>query len=431
MKKGLVVLTLLFITATLFAQEDPVLIPYRKGNHWGYCTKNKKLVIDCVYNYATIFQNGYAIVRLNNSWNIIDKKGRYILPLEKEYSKIGKSGGAGTYLVESSQKFGLVDTSGKEIFPCLYDKPFEFYFGNIILYKGGKKGIADTSGKMIMPCLYDVIWPSFSGHPPYVAKFDNKWIFIDHNYKTVTTPFESINPFCDGVAAARMNGKWGLIDTVGNLIAPFEYDAILPTSTPNYLTYRKDDKWGCMDKKGKIIFPAKFCGNLTFDSSGIAITKSIDGYYLIDTSGNTIKKLDCENAKTYVCPKGLIEMCKNKKWGVSDVSGKEIIPYSYQELTVYHNQNLVVAKRRDLYGALNKKGEVIVPFKYDQIDYVSENTIRVKKMGLYGLLVNGKKQLDCEYKRMNVYPEYSIAEVILNNYQQCYIGFDGTKYWED
>lgn len=35
-------------TNKLLAAADPILIPYRKKDKWGFCTPDKKIVIDCV-----------------------------------------------------------------------------------------------------------------------------------------------------------------------------------------------------------------------------------------------------------------------------------------------------------------------------------------------------------------------------------------------
>ena len=47
------------LTDKLLAKpEEPFLIPYRKGDKWGFCDLNKNIVIDCVYEYPK-FLNEY------------------------------------------------------------------------------------------------------------------------------------------------------------------------------------------------------------------------------------------------------------------------------------------------------------------------------------------------------------------------------------
>ena len=37
-----------------------VVIPYRKGNKWGYCAPDKKLLIECIYESVSQFENEIA-----------------------------------------------------------------------------------------------------------------------------------------------------------------------------------------------------------------------------------------------------------------------------------------------------------------------------------------------------------------------------------
>lgn len=54
----------LFLAFTLqtSAQTQPDLIPYRKGYKWGFCDKNKKIIIECKYDFAWFFSEGLAWV---------------------------------------------------------------------------------------------------------------------------------------------------------------------------------------------------------------------------------------------------------------------------------------------------------------------------------------------------------------------------------
>ncbi len=61
------------------------LIPYRKGNKWGYCTPDKKIVIPCNYDWTKCFYKekyGFAAVRKEEHYGLIEKTGRLVLPCE-------------------------------------------------------------------------------------------------------------------------------------------------------------------------------------------------------------------------------------------------------------------------------------------------------------------------------------------------------------
>ena len=52
------------VTNKLLALVEPQLIPYRKKDKWGFCTPDKKIVIDCVYDEVERFKEGLARVKL-------------------------------------------------------------------------------------------------------------------------------------------------------------------------------------------------------------------------------------------------------------------------------------------------------------------------------------------------------------------------------
>ena len=77
---------LLFDFNHLFAQyqenaTQPGLIPYRKGNKWGYCDRNKKIIIPIQYDEAWLFFHGVAHVSLNGKSGFVNTKGIEVVPL--------------------------------------------------------------------------------------------------------------------------------------------------------------------------------------------------------------------------------------------------------------------------------------------------------------------------------------------------------------
>jgi len=51
-----------------------MLIPYRKGDKWGYCDWNKKIVIPIQYDDVDFFREGLARVEINGKYGYIDKR---------------------------------------------------------------------------------------------------------------------------------------------------------------------------------------------------------------------------------------------------------------------------------------------------------------------------------------------------------------------
>ena len=75
MKKTVFLISImgLLLASFLHAQE---LIPYRKGDKWGFCTPDKKMVVQPKYDEAWRFSEGLAWVKLNGKVCFIERTAK-------------------------------------------------------------------------------------------------------------------------------------------------------------------------------------------------------------------------------------------------------------------------------------------------------------------------------------------------------------------
>jgi hypothetical protein len=85
------------------------LIPYRKGDKWGYCDWNKKIVIPIQYDGAGLFSDGLALVYIKGKFGFIDTKGNMVIPAAYDQT-YGFSEGLAQ--VEVNDKWGFIDMKG-------------------------------------------------------------------------------------------------------------------------------------------------------------------------------------------------------------------------------------------------------------------------------------------------------------------------------
>jgi hypothetical protein len=86
MKVFLTFFNILFFVVNINAQNDIKLIPYKKGAKYGYCDKNKKIIIPIQYENAYPFgcrtdfsyHEDLACVQIDYETYIINKKGEII-----------------------------------------------------------------------------------------------------------------------------------------------------------------------------------------------------------------------------------------------------------------------------------------------------------------------------------------------------------------
>src|SRR6266542_4119359 len=75
---------ILFFSFFILVNENisarlPDLIPYRKGNLWGYCDSTKKIIIEPQFDDAAEFNHHFAVVKRNSFSGLINEKGKMVV----------------------------------------------------------------------------------------------------------------------------------------------------------------------------------------------------------------------------------------------------------------------------------------------------------------------------------------------------------------
>lgn len=70
-------------------------------------------------------------------------------------------------------KYGLIDSSGREIIHCKYDQIHDFQYGVAVVVINQKYGLIDIYGREIVPCVFDEI--DYFSEDYIKVKLQNKW----------------------------------------------------------------------------------------------------------------------------------------------------------------------------------------------------------------------------------------------------------------
>ena len=78
------ILYLIFFAEIATAQKLPDLIPYRKGDKWGYADSTGKIIIQPIYNGVDTMHNGVLIAHgADKITYLLDSKGKILFGREK------------------------------------------------------------------------------------------------------------------------------------------------------------------------------------------------------------------------------------------------------------------------------------------------------------------------------------------------------------
>lgn len=97
---------------------------------------------------------------------------------------------------------------------------------------------------------------------------------------------------------------------------------------------------------------------------------------------------------------GLINVCKNDKWGCLDLNGTVVVPIEYDWITPFGKDTLSSsnAKKNGKWGTLNRMGEELIPCIYDEEIVFKDNYAIVSLSGKMGIInKDGKCVFPCHF----------------------------------
>ncbi|BBE16547.1 hypothetical protein AQPE_0687 [Aquipluma nitroreducens] len=346
------------------------LLLVRKGDQYRYLNRNLQIVAD--FGYFTkaepITEYGFAIVKKENYYGIIDSMGKIVIPCE--YSLIEHPRG-----------------------------PYQGFYDEFYAKKDGRYGILNEKSEFISDISYDSFERDYcrlkdSIQAVFIAKKGNRFGVINKVGKvTLPVEFEEINLFeGNSFTIAKRGGLYGLINSNGDIKLPFEYKNIISNKDWDYIILQKDKFYGVIDKQSlKEIFPMEYeeIEQCFYDENNF-IAKKNSRYGIITRTKKIIIPFEYDKISNWVeyGPKEHF-VIKDGKEGLISREGKIVIPTVYDKIFV-DNDILIKVRKNGVYGTINWKNEIVHPIQYEQIlwewPYLTDralDTVYVEKSGKY------------------------------------------------
>jgi len=407
------------ITFFVSAQQLPELIPFRKGNTWGFSDQKRIIKIPCKYDDVEPFykSSGLAKVSIQDKWGLVDTLGREVVaPI---YDRI-EFRSENVIELRLNNKVGIANQKGIVI-PPQYDGLSPMYGlmdGFAICKVNNKYGYVNEHGEIVSP-KYDRAF-LFSEGLAHVA-LGGKHGFIDKSGREIIPlQYEDADDFTEGLARVKRNGKWGFIDPFGNEVVRIEFDLVFNFKN-GFARVRDKWKWGFVNKRGEeVVFP-KYQDVEDFSEQRASV-KANGKWGFIDTEGNEVVPPRYDTVSSF--SEGLAIVRKNHRDGVIDFRGKEVVPPTYENISSFHGG----------VGIIDKTGKEIVPPRYDGIGTFFENRVFFLRNNKVGFLdKEGKEVIPAKYDYLaetNIRFENGLAYVALKG-RGGYIDLQGNEYWED
>ncbi len=342
--------------------------------------------LKAIKEYYPVTNDLYRIQDTLEGYSLFHKSGRFIT--STSYDSIWSFDENGYAGVQKDGKTGVINKEGKEIVKPEINR---FSYGIAEIRIDGKFGYINKQGGIVVPAIYQRVENLNNGFA--LLKHDSStYYFLDIATRESTLYNEVIffnreiyqgvfrdritKPLTPGTAIVALGGKYGIAADNGKLLTKLEFEKL---STADYseeriVVHNERGQYGVIDRFGKKIASLQYAG---------AGSRFFEGYL-------NVAKADKDGSK---------------KWGYIDVSGKEVIPFRYEDANFFSEGLASVAKDMSngiKYGFIDKQGNEVISFKFDDTHWFSEGLCPVDLYATWGYInKKGRMVINNEYEEVS------------------------------
>ena len=218
---------------------------------------------------------------------------------------------------EETKKWGYVSQkTGETVIDFKYDQAESFYEGLGKVRLGNKWGLINPKGEKVLKIAFLEVQHYYKNF--ILAKSTSGWgVYTKTGEKN-----EKLQGYEDLFQNSYMNqdhflftkGRLkGLIDLGGNILIPANYDELFPCSNYEdaYIAY-KGKKLGIVNLSGNVILPINY-----------------------EVDEETSSQIGSDGHVAFFGKKSPLILKNGNKWGVIDLSAKELIPFKYDKIKLH------------------------------------------------------------------------------------------------
>lgn len=254
----------------------------------------------------------------------------------------------GAAAVKKDGAWGMITLTGKQMLSCHYQKVSNYSNSKIIVKDNDEITAVDSNGNRLALLHEDAQDFGPFGESAIMLKFDDGWHIAGSSFVTVLpTAYEEIGMMSNGVAAAKSDGKWGLVNISEEWMLEPKYDEIL------------------CDTLGRCY--ARSCVFVREDDTVKLLVHSKDGFTQIGEN--------FEDAKPFLDLYAAVK--QDGKWGFVDTDGTLVVDYQFEDAQSF-GQHLAAVKQDGKWGYIDRKGTIVIPCIYEDAQSFQDGHAFVK-----------------------------------------------------
>lgn len=323
------------------------------------------------FEHASDFLGGFATIRMNKKWGLLDNKGEITLPcISEEF--INRQGEI--CIIKINNKYGLINAHGVSITGLIYDE-IKLINENIAIVKVDNKwGFFNTNGKIITECIYD------------------EYTLMDIKISKV---------YRDDFVIVKRDGNYGFIRFNGTCLDCKYYSIELVLENLVAVNYCDNNDYYGRYKIGFFNVNAKQLSEFVFSRYKVISNELI----AVNKSKQTVKE-------------------QYSKWGIINREGNLLVDFLYDDLIEYDEEVGCIVKQDGKYGLIDKFGNIKIDFSFQRISILGNKEyleVAVKSRKLPETKIfNLKENKVLDYIPDNVMKRVIYKSTLMNKYKKCY-----------
>lgn len=272
---------LLFVTAQMYVQKDKRLYPMIVNHHVGLIDDRGELVIEPIYLELGKPSEGWVAVRESAQWKYLSLDGKKAI--EKRFDQAGPFVN-GFAPVSHNDENGFIDDTGNWV-KSGYD--FVEAFSGEFALVGDQSGMyfIDENFENRFQLLFEDAGPFIQNFAPVKQK--GQWGVINDLGELVAPyQFEKMPLIGEDGIVGIQNARYGMTDLTGVEMIPFQYERLIPMSEDR-IGYYDGQAWGFLNSKNEIAIPSLYSSITAFKDERAYVIEDGHGF-VIDRTGNSI-----------------------------------------------------------------------------------------------------------------------------------------------
>ncbi len=250
-------------SASLFGLQgfSDGMVQIKLKDNWGYLNTKGELAIEAIYDEATLFRDGLAVVVKGTDFFILSKDGKESkinVPNIKKTSPFSE--GLAVLSIMDGKK-GFINTDGKLVIEAKFVSAGHFTNGMAWAKNDNKElGYIDKTGAWVIEPIF-MAGKNFDKTSGLArVKYKDKWAYVTMKGEVIYVNDTDLwGDFYNGLAKGRKDDKLGFYDKTGNYVIEPQFESVRDFKN-GFAAAKLNGKWGMINTTGEWVIQPKFIG---------------------------------------------------------------------------------------------------------------------------------------------------------------------------